>query len=95
MAAVTFGRPLPERLAVVVRAHAYGPNVGRPVLLCLGAECQSVAFGPSPTEALVSFASNSSHARRLEIYVPEPRAPGTHDPRRLGLLIESIEVGAA
>jgi hypothetical protein len=95
VAAVTFGRPLPEQLAVVVRAHAYGPNVGRPVLLCLGGECQPVSFGPSPTDAQVSFGSNSSRARRLEIHVPEPTAPGDHDPRRLGLLIESIEVRAA
>lgn len=90
-ASITFGRPLSSRVAVTVHGHAFGPNVGQPVRLCLGKECQSAVFTGETTAVRVLFEHNSTHARRVVIHVPHPTAPGTADTRRLGLGVASIE----
>lgn len=89
-ATLTFGNALPEHFTAVVRAHAFGPNVGAPVRICAGASCGTATFGEADTEARVLLRGGGS--RRLTFHVPHPTVPGNGDPRALGIGLAVVRI---
>lgn len=89
-ATLTFGNRLPDRFVAVVRAHAFGPNVGAPVRICAGATCATATFGETDTEARLSLRGHGS--RKLTFHVPHPTVPGNGDPRALGIGLAAVRI---
>lgn len=92
-ATLIFGRPLPARFTAVVRGHAFGPNVGAPVRICVGRSCATATFGEAAAEVRVSLRGHGS--RRLTFHVPHPTAPGGGDSRSLGIGLGGVRIEEA
>jgi hypothetical protein len=93
-ATLTFGRALPARFVAVVRAHAFGPNVGAPVRVCAGASCNTAAFEQSDTEVRLAFRAHGG-SRRLTFHIPHPTAPGNDDAQTFGVGLVAVRIEEA
>lgn len=88
--------PLPASFDVVLRARAYGNNIGQPISVKVGDEEHFVTFGDKDETITVQF-TNPGTAQSIVITPPSPTEPtegtsGGFEPRKLGIGLVSLSV---
>ena len=88
--------PLPASFDVVLRARAYGNNIGKPMSVKVGDEEHFVTFSDKDETITVQF-SNPDNAQSIVITPPSPTEPtegtsGGFEPRKLGVGLVSLSV---
>jgi len=88
--------PLPASFDVVLRARAYGNNIGKPMSVKVGDEEHFVTFSDKDETITVQF-SNPGNAQSIVITPPSPTEPtegtsGGFEPRKLGVGLVSLSV---
>jgi len=88
--------PLPVSFNVVLRARAYGNNIGKPISVKVGDEEQFVTFTDKDETLSLSF-TNPNNAQSIVITPPSPTEPvegtsGGFLPRKLGIGLVSLAV---
>ncbi|MYM38704.1 DUF7024 domain-containing protein [Duganella qianjiadongensis] len=92
-----FAQPLPQRLTIQLRGHAYGPNVGAAVLARVGSQQQSFRLNASDSEQDVTLQFDTDGQQRsLQLTIPHPATPQSlgqgNDPRELGLGLINLRI---
>jgi phosphoglycerol transferase len=82
-----FVAPLPEKCAVRLVAHAFGPNIGKDFVAQAGESTYKFKLGASPEERVFEV-SNPKGLRTITIIVPTPVSP-----KELGLSDEERNLG--
>jgi phosphoglycerol transferase len=82
-----FSEPLPERFAVHLVAHAFGPNVGKEFVAHVGDSAVRFTLAASPEERVLEF-SNPKRSKIIKINVPSPCSP-----KELGLSTDERSLG--
>jgi len=89
-----FAKPFPKGFTLEISAHAYGPNIGKPIKIILGNEQQSIILGQMPTISRLHF-SNNDGANNIEIIPPSPISPKalgqSGDIRSLGIGLQYVK----
>lgn len=93
-AALILGRPLPERFVAVLHGHAFGPNIGAPVRVCVDGACETTTFAADDRDTRLSFRTDGG-VRRMTIHVPHPTAPEAGDDRLLGVGLVFVRIEEA
>jgi len=88
--------PLPANFDVVLRARAYGNNIGKPISVKVGDEEHFVTFSDKDQTLTVQF-SNAGSAQSIVITPPSPTEPtegtsGGFEPRKLGIGLVSLSI---
>ncbi len=88
--------PLPASFNLVLRARAYGNNIGKPISVKVGDEEQFVTFNAQDDTVSLSF-TNPGNAQSIVITPPSPTEPteGTSsgfEPKKLGIGLVSLTV---
>jgi len=88
--------PLPANFDVVLRARAYGNNIGKPISVKVGDEEHFVTFSDKDDTQTLQF-SNPGNAQSIVITPPSPTEPtegtsGGFEPRKLGIGLVSLSV---
>ncbi|MGV8924452.1 MAG: phosphatidylglycerol--membrane-oligosaccharide glycerophosphotransferase [Ewingella sp.] len=88
--------PLPAHFDVVLRARAYGNNIGKPISVKVGDEEQFVTFTDQDETLTLQF-SNPGDAQSIVITPPSPTEPtegtsGGFEPRKLGIGLVSLSI---
>ncbi len=95
VARVYFDAPISGEVQLTVKAHAYGPNSGRPLTLKVGNLKRQVSVSGADTEVTITGALKEP-ANFLEFSGMVPISPAefehTADPRPLGIAVSSIRV---
>jgi hypothetical protein len=93
-----FRQPLPERFELLIKAGAFGPNVGQPVMVSVGGIQRSFVVAPekAPQTYRLSYETDGT-ADTIVIVPPKPTSPkdidpASRDPRKLGVSLYSIRV---
>ncbi|EMJ7586475.1 phosphatidylglycerol--membrane-oligosaccharide glycerophosphotransferase [Serratia marcescens] len=91
--------PLPKRFDLVLRARAYGNNVGEPISVRVGDEERFVSLGEQDSTVTLRF-DNPRGAQKISITPPAPTEPrenasGGFTPKKLGIGLVSLKVEAA
>jgi phosphoglycerol transferase len=90
-----FSAPLPEKFAVHLVAHAFGPNVGKEFVARVGDSAAKFTLGASDEERVLEF-SNPTRSRTIEIDIPAPASPKAlgmnGDERTLGIGFVELRV---
>lgn len=81
--------PLPKRFDLVLRARAYGNNVGEPISVRVGDEERFVSLGEQDSTVTLRF-DNPRGAQKISITPPAPTEPkesasGGFTPKKLGI----------
>lgn len=92
-----FAQPLPRRLTIQLRGHAYGPNVGAAVIARVGTQQQSFRLNASDSEQDVTLQFDTDGQQRtLQLDIPHPTTPQSqgqgNDPRALGLGLINLRI---
>lgn len=87
---ITFKGLLPSHFILHVTAIAYGPNVGKRVVIRAGRAIKSLTFGSSLSTQSATF-DTVVPSNKIEIYPPQPVSPNG-DPRLIGIGIQKINV---
>lgn len=92
-----FAQPLPRRLTIQLRGHAYGPNVGAPVVARVGTQQQTFRLNASDSEQDVTLQFDTDGQQRtLQLNIPHPTTPQSqgqgNDPRALGLGLINLRI---
>jgi hypothetical protein len=92
---IDFVEPLPARFRVVIRAGAFGENLGADVVVRIDGHHRTMRFNAHPGAAQEAEADWRLPRRpsRIEIQIPFPTTP-EGDSRALGLALESLRVVA-
>jgi phosphoglycerol transferase len=92
-----FAQPLPKRAQVVLKAQAFGPNIGLPFTMHVGGTALPFRLSDVPQDVNLMFPTDGAQ-RSLAIDIPQPTAPAdisaSVDTRKLGLGLIEIEVSA-
>ncbi len=98
IARVYFDTPALGQIEVTVKAHAYGPNIGRTITIKIGGAEKQVKFYAQETEVKLT-ASLTKPADYLEFSGMLGTSPAQFehapDPRLLGIAISSISIARA
>jgi hypothetical protein len=91
-----FTHPLPDRFVLEVTAHAFGPNVGKPIGVRVGAgEVQTFTLGDKPVHIDINL-DNPDKSSLLTFNVPSPTSPRSlsqgNDPRLLGIGFAKLRI---
>jgi phosphoglycerol transferase len=91
--------PLPSAFDLVLRARAYGKNVGEPISVRVGNQEQFVTLSEQDTTVTLRF-DNPAGARNISITPPAPTEPqegasGGFVPKKLGIGLVSLKVEQA
>ncbi|SEQ52530.1 Peptidoglycan/LPS O-acetylase OafA/YrhL, contains acyltransferase and SGNH-hydrolase domains [Azotobacter beijerinckii] len=93
-----FVESLPESFELEVRAQAYGPNIGKPVLFVVGGLGKEVIFSEKQSVVYLSY-ENINRSKAIQIVPPVPTSPQSlgagGDSRKLGIGISYIKVHGA
>jgi phosphoglycerol transferase len=92
-----FAQPLPQRLTIQLRGHAYGPNAGATVIARVGTQQQNFRLNASDSEQDVTLQFDTDgQQRRLQLEHPHPTTPQSqgqgNDPRALGLGLINLRI---
>jgi len=94
-ASITFAIPLPEKVRIRLTGHAFGPNVGKPIVAHLGSSSQSFTLQEADSEISLDL-SNPSRASELRLTIPSPTSPRElgmgEDGRQLGIGLTELTV---
>lgn len=90
-----FVEPLPKQGTLLLKASAYGPNVGRDFIVSIGAQRYPLRLSEREEDVELNFASDGvQHVMTIE--VPQPTAPRAYqnqpDDRQLGLAISNLSI---
>lgn len=93
---IDYVEPLPANFNLVLRARAYGDNIGQPISVKVGDEEQFVTFTDKDETLTLPF-SNPGNAQSIVITPPSPTEPtegtsGGFEPRKLGIGLVSLSV---
>jgi phosphoglycerol transferase len=93
---IDYVEPLPANFNLVLRARAYGDNIGQPISVKVGDEEQFVTFTDKDQTLTLPF-SNPGNAQSIVITPPSPTEPtegtsGGFEPRKLGIGLVSLSV---
>jgi phosphoglycerol transferase len=92
-----FNQALPRHANVVIKAQAFGPNVGLPFVMRIGDQAQRFRVSAIGQDVALPFLTDGAQ-RSLSIEVPQPTAPRdvgpSTDDRKLGIGLLEIEVSA-
>ncbi|MBV6320424.1 DUF7024 domain-containing protein [Duganella violaceipulchra] len=92
---IEFAAPLAKRLRLRLTGHAFGPNVGREVVVTLGGQQQRLRWTEQTAQTTLEFDTDGA-ARTLAITIPQPASPTSlgqnGDTRALGIALERISV---
>lgn len=80
-----FAGNLPARFRLSLRAQAFGPNIGEPVVIAAGGEQHAVRIGRE-SQTVTQVFRTDGNARILRFHIPRPVSPrslGTNDDERL------------
>jgi phosphoglycerol transferase len=91
--------PLPSAFDLVLRARAYGKNVGEPISVRVGDQEQFVTLTEQDTTVTLRF-DNPGGAQNIRITPPAPTEPqegasGGFTPKKLGIGLVSLKVEQA
>lgn len=90
-----FVEPLPKQGTLLLKASAYGPNVGRDFIVSIGARRYPLRLSEREEDVELNFVSDGAqHVMTIE--VPQPTAPRAYqnqaDDRQLGLAITNLSI---
>ncbi|CAI0847362.1 phosphatidylglycerol--membrane-oligosaccharide glycerophosphotransferase [Serratia entomophila] len=96
---IAYAEPLPKTFDLVLRARAYGKNVGEPISVRVGDEERFVSLGEQDTTVTLRF-DNPHGAQNISITPPAPTEPqegasGGFTPKKLGIGLVSLKVERA
>ncbi|UNK29942.1 phosphatidylglycerol--membrane-oligosaccharide glycerophosphotransferase [Serratia plymuthica] len=96
---IDYVAPLPPTFDLVLRARAYGKNVGAPISVRVGDEEQFVSLGEQDTTVTLRF-NNPGGAQNISITPPAPTEPqegasGGFTPKKRGIGLVSLKVEQA
>ncbi|CAI0737141.1 MULTISPECIES: phosphatidylglycerol--membrane-oligosaccharide glycerophosphotransferase [Serratia] len=96
---IDYVEPLPKTFDLVLRARAYGKNVGEPISVRVGDEERFVSLGEQDSTVTLRF-DNPRGARKISITPPAPTEPqegasGGFTPKKLGIGLVSLKVERA
>ena len=84
---------LPKDLTLVLRAAAFGPNIGAPFTVRIGDASATMTLGPTASDTTLAFKTDG-RARSITIDVPQPASPQSlgqsGDSRMLGIMLNSL-----
>jgi len=93
-----FTEPLPKRFILHLRAKAFGPNSGHPVIVVIGQQIQSFVPTTDMQEFSLEFDSVNG-AQRIEIRPPQPVSPSelgiSPDGRKLAIGLQKLWIEAS
>lgn len=89
-------RPLPKKLALLLRANAFGPNTAKDFVLTVGGQRKIFRLAWPVQDRYFEFDTDGAQ-QLITIDVPQPTSPRSinqgGDERQLGIGINSIEIG--
>lgn len=95
-ATVTFNDQLPEKLVLMLRGHAFGPNAGQNFVARIGGESRAFVLSAGSDDTVFMEFTNPGGACELTIFIPEPSSPESlgqgEDGRMLGIGLVEIVV---
>lgn len=96
-ALIRFSRPLPKSFVLTLAAQAFGPNIGKPVVVRAGRTEHSFVFTDlEPVRDVSAHFDTEEEIFTLEIIPPCPRSPAEMgmnlDARKLGILIRRLSI---
>lgn len=90
-----FKQALPTHFILILTAQAFGPNIGAPVTVKIGAVEKNIQLTANPQEYQLTFAIVSP-VNRIEFLVPHPISPAefwqTDDRRKLGIGFFNLKI---
>ena len=90
-----FKQPLPQTFTLVIKANAFGPNIGEAIKVKIGAAQQEFNATQEEKTHRLSFAP-SQPADTIEFLIPKPASPQelklSQDPRKLGIGLISLKI---
>lgn len=90
---IKFAEPLPKSFTLVLRAQAFGPNIGRSVKVKVGDQSETVAFSGNLEERRIIIKAKTL-PMEIQIIPPAPTSPKSlgmsADSRKLGILLERL-----
>ncbi len=93
-----FTDPLPKRFILHLRAQAFGPNAGHPVIVVIGQQIRSFVPTTDMQEFSLQFDSVNG-AQRIEIRPPQPVSPSelgiSADARKLAIGLQKLWIEAS
>jgi hypothetical protein len=91
-----FAKPFPKALSLVLKANAFGPNVGQDFYVSVGGQRRAFTLGGENQERYFQF-DTGGNEREVLIEVPQPVSPTSlgqgRDDRLLGIALWTVEVG--
>jgi phosphoglycerol transferase len=92
---LTFQDKLPKRFDILIEASAFGPNIGKDVIIIVNGKRYFATFGEQISVVNISTSSEKS-GDNLKILIPHPIAPSqlgfNADTRTLGIALKSIRI---
>jgi phosphoglycerol transferase len=92
-----FKQPLPQKFDLILRAGAFGPNIGKPCLIDIGSEQRRITFSSDPFTQPETYRIAFRFDGRpdsIQITIPEPSRLAS-DARMLGIGFISMRIEAA
>lgn len=92
-----FTQALPQRLTIQLRGHAYGPNIGAPVVARVGKQERTFRFNAGDSEQDVTLQFDTDGQQHsLYLDIPHPTTPASvsqgNDSRALGLGLINLRI---
>jgi len=92
---IFFADAFPEKLTLVIRASAFGPNAGKPVFVRIGSHVRSFTAGTKMHDYRLEFQGCKGECSVL-LTIPQPVSPAdlnlSSDTRKIGIGFERISV---
>lgn len=94
-----FANCLPKgKLIIDIRGHAFGPNIGKPMKIFIGASQTSVTFGAFDEDVSADLDNQAECETKLILLIPEKTSPSAlglnNDNRTLGLGLVRLGIRA-
>ncbi len=93
---IEYNNPLPSAFDMVIRAKAFGPNIGKPIPVQVGPQQQTLTLAAEVTTTRLHF-TNPAGSHVLTITPPLPQSTNEgnilgHGPRQLGIGMVDIKI---
>jgi hypothetical protein len=93
---IAFKSPFPKNFFLILKAWAFGPNVGREILFKVGSNTKTLVLTEAMTEYRLLFEDVDPGSHVLEITPPTPKSPRdlgiSNDTRKLGIGFERLSI---
>jgi phosphoglycerol transferase len=92
---IEMGKPLPRKLGLELKLHAFQSNVGQPVTVTVGKQKQSFTAPPDVATIKLDFDTDGTQ-RVIEMTIPNPTSPLqaglSDDTRPLGIALHELRL---